>query len=78
VISTDRIEQNEAISGKNRKHKAEVKRLTAERAAYEERANGMVKQMTEQMTMLQETAMERIQVVRYPVYRTLITPTSNW
>lgn len=43
-----------------KKHKNEVKRLMAEREEVQERASGMISQMSEQMAQLQAYAMERI------------------
>lgn len=60
--SSDRMDMNEALSQKSRKHRAAVKKLQQERAAYEERADSMIAQMTEQMTQLQKMAMSRIEV----------------
>merc|ERR1712167_115537 len=60
-ISTARFDHNEALSGKSRKHKSELRRLASEREAYEERANGMIAQMNEQMQLLQNAAMTRIE-----------------
>lgn len=62
--SSDRMDMNEALSQKSRKHRAAVKKLQQERAAYEERADSMIAQMTEQMTQLQKMAMARIEVKR--------------
>lgn len=59
-ISSDRIDHNESSSNKARKHKAELKQLAKEKSEYEERANTMIQQMAEQMTTLQNMAMERI------------------
>jgi len=63
VVSRERLELNETLSGRVRKHRAEVKRLNAERASYEERANQMVAQMGEQMALLQQMAMGRIETL---------------
>ena len=60
-ISKDRMEQNEAISSKARKHKAEIKKMNQDKIEYEERANQMMQQMSEQMAMLQTMAMSRIE-----------------
>lgn len=62
IISKDRLEQNETSLSRGKKHKAEVKRLATERANYEERANQMIKEMGEQMSLLQNMAMSRIEV----------------
>lgn len=64
-ISSDRLNQNESMSNKTRKYKQEIERLTTERKLYEERANAMCQQMTEQMALLQSTAMMRIEVRSY-------------
>ena len=42
--------------------KEEIDKLNKEKLMYEERANAMCIQMTEQMTLLQSTAMKRIEV----------------
>lgn len=63
VISQDRLKHNEKLASKVKKHKAQAKKLNEERQSYENRANQMIQQMTEQMTLLQKTAMERIQVI---------------
>lgn len=60
--SRERLDRNEALSEKSRKHKAVIKKLNQDRAAYEERADMMIKQMNEQMTQLQQMAMSRIEV----------------
>lgn len=60
--SRERLERNEALSEKSRKHKQIIKKLTQDRASYEERADLMIKQMNEQMTQLQQMAMSRIEV----------------
>jgi len=60
-ISLDRMEHNENNSNRSRKHKAEIKILKAEREEYEEKANQMIQQMSEQMTLLQTMAMGRIE-----------------
>lgn len=62
TISRDRLEQNEHVANRGKKHKAELKRLTLERSHYEERANQMMTEMGEQMLLLQNTAMDRIEV----------------
>lgn len=61
TISRDRMDQNEAISSKARKHKSEIKKLIQEKNEYEERANQMTQQLTEQMSLLQTMAMGRIE-----------------
>jgi hypothetical protein len=55
------LDQNEHISSKNRKHKSEIKKLNNDRHEYEERANQMMSEMNEQMSMLQTMAMKRIE-----------------
>ncbi len=59
-ISKDRLDQNENMANKAKKHKQELKKIMQEKQEYEERANVMIQQMTEQMTMLQTMAMGRI------------------
>ena len=59
-ISKDRLDQNENMANKAKKHKQELKKIMQEKQEYEERANIMIQQMTEQMTMLQTMAMGRI------------------
>jgi hypothetical protein len=61
--SSDRMDMNEALSQKSRKHRAAVKKLNQERAEYEERADSMIHQMTEQMAQLQKMAMSRIEAL---------------
>ena len=60
-ITQDRMEQNENNSNRSRKHKAEIKILKAEREEYEQKANEMIQQMQEQMSLLQTMAMNRIE-----------------
>ncbi|KAJ1419012.1 hypothetical protein B484DRAFT_400309 [Ochromonadaceae sp. CCMP2298] len=62
-MSRDRMEFNEALSQKSRKHKSAVKKLNQERAEYEQRADQMIQQMQEQMGQLQVMAMTRIEVL---------------
>ena len=62
AISMDRLESNETISNRGKKHKAELKKLALERSNYEERAHQMITQVTAQMALLQSTAMGRIEV----------------
>jgi hypothetical protein len=50
------------MSNKSRKHRAVIKKLTLEKHEYEARANLMVNQMSEQLTLLQKMAVERIDV----------------
>ena len=61
-ISSDRLNQNEQLASKTKKYKSEIKRMEIEKASYEERATSMCAQMTAQMTLLQTTAMKRIEV----------------
>ena len=63
AISVDRLESNEADSNRGKKHKAELKKLAVERTSYEDRANQMISQMSEQMALLQSMAMSRIEVI---------------
>jgi len=60
-ITQDRMEHNENNSNRSRKHKAEIKLLKAEREEYEQKANEMIQQMQEQMSLLQTMAMNRIE-----------------
>ena len=60
-ISSDRLDRNEHLQSKTKKLKAEIQRLTEEKKLYEERANEMCKEMSEQMSLLQSTAMARIE-----------------
>jgi hypothetical protein len=62
-VSSNRLERNEALSQKSRKHRAAVKKMNQDRAEYEARADSMIQQMTEQMALLQKMAMSRIEVV---------------
>jgi len=62
-LSTDRLLRNEHIVNKTRKFTNELQRLTNEKTLYEQRANEMCTQMAEQMSLLQQTAMERIEVI---------------
>ena len=61
-ISTNLINHDESNTTKTRKYKHEITKLKQEKTSYEERANTMVKQMTTQMSQLQDMAMVRIQV----------------
>eukprot|EP01036_Dinobryon_divergens_P025197 gene25197-33723_t len=63
TISTNRMEHNESMSSKTRKHKAIVKKLTFERSEHEARTNAMISQLNEQMSLLQKMAMERMEVL---------------
>jgi hypothetical protein len=62
-ISSDRLTQNENASNKSRKHKQEVEKLKEEKENFERRANELIGQLNEQMTMLQTVAMDRITVI---------------
>jgi hypothetical protein len=62
-MSRDRMEFNEALSQKSRRHKSMVKKLNHERAEYETRADQMIQQMQEQMGQLQVMAMGRIETL---------------
>jgi septal ring factor EnvC (AmiA/AmiB activator) len=75
--SRDQLDRNEALSDKTRKHKQVIKKLNQDRAAYEERADKMIKQMNEQMTQLQQMAMSRIEVLNFP-HCTCIFPRSSF
>lgn len=61
-ISQDRMNHMESSGNKTRKHKSEIQKLQKEKTEYEERANGMILEMNEQMTKLQTMAMSRIEV----------------
>jgi hypothetical protein len=60
--STDHIKYHENAANKTKKHKAEILKMKQEKMEYEERANSMIQQMSEQMTALQTMAMSRIEV----------------
>ena len=62
-ISSDRLDRNEQIQSKTKKFKAEIERLKEEKRLYEDRADEMCKEMGEQMSLLQNTAMARIEVL---------------
>lgn len=62
AISSSRLRQNEIISEKNRKHKAEIRRMSKERADYEAQTNQVITQLNEQLNSLQTMAMARIEV----------------
>ena len=62
AISSNRLRQNETISEKNRKHKAEIRKLNKERAEYEAQTNHVIAQLNEQLNSLQTMAMTRIEV----------------
>lgn len=57
-----RMDQNERIARKDRKQKADMKRLMTEKSEYEDRANKMIQQLNDQLMNLQQLAMQRIQV----------------
>ncbi len=61
-LSASRMDHHEEVSAKTRKHRSLVKKMQAESAGYAERANSMIQQMNDQMSMLQRMAMERIEV----------------
>lgn len=61
-ISTDRLNKNEQLASKTKKYKSQIEKLNNEKMMYEERANAMCLQMGEQMSLLQSTAMGRIEV----------------
>lgn len=61
-VSRERLDHNEELRNSNRKNKLIIKKLTQDRASYEERADQMIKQMNDQMTQLQQMAMSRIEV----------------
>jgi hypothetical protein len=62
AISNSRLSLNEAVSEKNRKHKAEIKRIRRERSDYESQTNQLIAQLNEQMATMQTMAMSRIEV----------------
>lgn len=62
-ISKSRLDQNEDLVNRGKKHKHELKKIAKDRASYEERANEMISQMGEQMALLQSMAMSRIEVI---------------
>jgi len=64
-ISMDRLNSNELLSSKRKKFREDLEKLTKEKIMYEERANAMCAQMTEQMALLQTTAMGRIEVYHF-------------
>ena len=59
ALQSERFDSDER-SAASKRHKAEVRRLQAERDEHHERATAMIQQMTEQMAQLQAYAMERI------------------
>ena len=59
-ISLDRMNQNESVREKNRKHKQALKRLKDERNEHEVRCENMMEQMQDQMNAVQEACMSRI------------------
>ena len=59
ALQSERFDNDER-SAASKRHKAEVRRLQAERDEHHERATAMIQQMTEQMAQLQAYAMERI------------------
>ena len=72
-LSRDRLDKNEELREKSRKHKQIIKKLTQDRSAYEERADQMIKQMNEQMGQLQHMAMARIEVLIIKLFLLFIT-----
>ena len=62
-ISSDRLNKNEQLQSKTRKLKDVIEKLTEEKKLYEDKANDMCKEMGEQMTLLQSTAMARIEAL---------------
>lgn len=64
-ISSNHIKNHESAANKHRKHKTEIVKLQKEKLEYEERANAMIQQMTQQMSDLQDMAMTRIEVRNY-------------
>lgn len=60
-LSSARMEHNEKIQAKSRKHKTALKKVTAEKADYEKRTNTSIAQMNTQMHRLQSTAIGRIE-----------------
>jgi hypothetical protein len=72
TMTSERLNMHESLSSRTRKHKAEVRKLTAEHTNYENQANQMMAQMTEQMEMLQKVAMSRIETL----VRLIPNPTS--
>lgn len=61
TISQNRLDHNEKLSRRAKKHKTTVRKLQQEKNEYEEKADQMVQQMTDQMTQLQAMAMKRIE-----------------
>ncbi|RYG66932.1 hypothetical protein EON64_08575 [archaeon] len=59
-LSLNAIEKQEALTQRNKKYKQALSKLKQEKEAYEQRANGVIAQLNEQMTSLQTVAMERI------------------
>jgi hypothetical protein len=60
TLSSCQLEQNELKSSRNRRHKAEISRLNEEKVEYETRADKMIQDLNDQMTLLQNFAMKRI------------------
>lgn len=67
--SKNRIEQQETLTGRSKKYKSEISRLQKEKVEYEERANAMVHQMTDQMSKLQQMAMTRIEILEKEIIK---------
>lgn len=61
-LSSERMNHNETMNQKSRKHKNVIKKMNQDRNDYETRADSMIQQMNEQMLQLQNMAMGRIEV----------------
>jgi len=59
-LSQCRFDTNEELRDKNRKHKLHIKKLKNENETYENQANDIIEQITEQMNSIQNAAMTRI------------------
>eukprot|EP01031_Cornospumella_fuschlensis_P030587 gene30587-36960_t len=62
-LSLNTIEKQEALTQRSKKYKQALSKLKQEKDAYEQRANGVIAQLHEQMASLQTMAMERIAVL---------------
>lgn len=62
-LSLNAIEKQEALTQRSKKYKQALNKLKQEKEAYEQRANGVIMQLNEQMASLQTVAMERITVL---------------
>jgi len=60
TVSSCKLEQNELKSSRSRRHKAEITRLNEEKVEYETRADKMIQDLNDQMSLLQNYAMKRI------------------